>query len=100
MQEKLTVLLFAAEYLLTQDYENKNICEFNTRICAAPLSIYRIHDVDIEGAGYYHFLVDKLEGKSKVRLLNQSERINEIARMISGEKITNEAINFAKNLLK
>lgn len=58
MQEKLTVLLFAAEYLLTQDYQNEY--EFNTRICAAPLSIYRIHDVDIEGAGYYHFLVDKM----------------------------------------
>ena len=43
MQEKLTVLLFAAEYLLTQDYEN--IYEFNTRICASPLSIERLHDV-------------------------------------------------------
>lgn len=58
MQEKLTVLLFAAEYLLTQDYEN--IYEFNTRICASPLSIERLHDVDIKGAGYYHFLVEKM----------------------------------------
>ena len=27
------------------------------------------------------------------------EKINEIARMISGEKITSEAIEFAKNIL-
>ena len=58
------------------------------------------HQPQLTSSADYHFLVDKLEGKSKVRLLNQSERINEIARMISGEKITNEAINFAKNLLK
>ena len=58
MQEKLTVLLFAAEYLLTQDYGN--IYEFNTRICAAPLSIEQIRDVDIEGNGYYHFFVEKM----------------------------------------
>lgn len=58
MQEKLTVLLFAAEYLRTQDYEN--IYEFNTRICAAPISIYRLRDVDIEGNGYYHFSVEKM----------------------------------------
>ena len=58
MQEKLTVLLFAAEYLLTQDYESIN--EFNTRICAAPMSIDRVRDVDIEGNGYYHFFVEKM----------------------------------------
>ena len=58
------------------------------------------HQPQLTSSADYHFLVDKLEGKSKVRVLNQSERINEIARMISGEKITNEAINFAKNLLK
>lgn len=58
------------------------------------------HQLQLTSSADYHFLVDKLQGKSKVRVLNQTERINEIARMISGEKITNEAINFAKNLLK
>ena len=58
------------------------------------------HQPQLTSSADYHFLVDKLEGKSKVRVLTQTERINEIARMISDEKITNEAINFAKNLLK
>ena len=31
---------------------------------------------------------------------NNNEKIIEIARMISGENVTNEAIEFAKNLLK
>ena len=58
MQEKLTVLLFAAEYLLTQNYQNEY--EFNTRICGAPLNIQGIREVTIENDDYYHFLVEKM----------------------------------------
>jgi DNA repair protein RecN (Recombination protein N) len=41
----------------------------------------------------------KENNKSTVKPLNKDERINEIARMISGENITDEAIEFAKNLI-
>ena len=47
-----------------------------------------------------HYLVQKNENKSNVILLDKNGRINEIARMISGEHITNEAILFAKDKLK
>ena len=58
------------------------------------------HQPQLTSSANQHFLVDKQNGDSKVMLLNNKERINEIARMISGEDITNEAIKFAKNLLK
>ena len=58
------------------------------------------HQPQLTSSANQHFLVDKNNGISKVKLLNNKERINEIARMISGENITNEAINFAKDLLK
>jgi len=58
------------------------------------------HQPQLTSAANQHFLVDKSEGISLVKLLNNKERINEIARMISGENITSEAIDFAKNLLK
>jgi DNA repair protein RecN (Recombination protein N) len=45
-------------------------------------------------------LVEKINGVSTVKELNNSERVNEIARMISGENVTNEAIEFAKNIIK
>ncbi len=46
-----------------------------------------------------HFLVEKKDGQSFVRKLGYDERINELARMISGEKISAEAMEFAKTLL-
>lgn len=58
------------------------------------------HQPQLTSSANQHFLVDKNSGNSIVKLLNNKERINEIARMISGENITNEAIDFAKNLLK
>ena len=58
------------------------------------------HQPQLTSSADQHFLVDKHDGKSFVKLLNNKERINEIARMISGESVTSEAIEFAKNLLK
>jgi DNA repair protein RecN (Recombination protein N) len=57
------------------------------------------HQPQLTSASAQHFLVDKKDGISTITLLSKKERINEIARMISGEKITTNAINFAKNLL-
>jgi DNA repair protein RecN (Recombination protein N) len=57
------------------------------------------HQPQLTSASHQHFLVDKENGISTITLLTKEERINEIARMISGEKITSNAIKFAKNLL-
>jgi DNA repair protein RecN (Recombination protein N) len=43
--------------------------------------------------------VDKKNGVSTVKKLDDESRINEIARMISGESVTKDAFSFAKNLL-
>ncbi|PSM51832.1 DNA repair protein RecN [Campylobacter blaseri] len=45
-----------------------------------------------------HFVIKKKDGISVVYELNEEEKIIELARMISGETITNEAIEFAKKL--
>uniref|UniRef100_UPI004047965B AAA family ATPase n=1 Tax=Aliarcobacter sp. TaxID=2321116 RepID=UPI004047965B len=57
------------------------------------------HQPQLTSSANQHFLVDKHNGKSTVKLLDKKQSINEIARMISGENITNEAIKFAKNIL-
>ncbi|TXE86283.1 DNA recombination protein RecN [Campylobacter volucris] len=46
-----------------------------------------------------HFLVEKNNDESKVRKIEDEERIKELARMVSGENITKEALEFAKTLL-
>ena len=58
------------------------------------------HQPQLTSSANQHFLVDKKDGISIVKLLNNNEKITERARMISGENVTNEAIQFAKNLLK
>ena len=58
------------------------------------------HQPQLTSSANQHFLVDKINGISFVKELNEIEKINEIARMISGEKVTSEALEFAKNLLK
>ena len=58
------------------------------------------HQPQLTSSANQHFLVDKIDGKSFVKELNNQERMTEIARMISGEKVTLEALEFAKNLLK
>ena len=58
------------------------------------------HQIHLASSANQHFLVEKINGVSTVKELNNSERVNEIARMISGENVTNEAIEFAKNIIK
>ena len=57
------------------------------------------HQAQLTAKANQHFLVDKKNNKSFVKELNKNERIDEISRMISGNNITNEAYNFAKNIL-
>lgn len=59
------------------------------------------HQPHMPSLADYHFLVSKdtKEGTSRVRLLDKEGRITELARMISGAQITQEALDFAKKRL-
>ncbi|MCW8839147.1 MAG: AAA family ATPase [Thiovulaceae bacterium] len=58
------------------------------------------HQPQLTSMGDQHFLVYKENGVSKVSQLNLENRIDEIARIISGDKISDEAKKFAKELLE
>ncbi len=47
-----------------------------------------------------HFLVEKKGARVSIRPLSQAERVQEIARMSAGEKITDEALALARKLLE
>ena len=61
------------------------------------------HLPQIAGKGQEHLLVYKTEStansRTGIRALNDEERVNEIARMLSGEKLTTAAVAHAKGLL-
>ncbi|BCD67989.1 AAA family ATPase [Nitratiruptor sp. YY09-18] len=57
------------------------------------------HQAQLASVADQHFLVRKAPEASVIPLEGE-KRIKEIARIISGEKITNEAIEFAKKMLK
>jgi DNA repair protein RecN (Recombination protein N) len=58
------------------------------------------HQPQLTSMGEQHFLVYKDLDESKVKELNPKEREEEIARIISGESVSNEAKRFAKELLE
>ncbi len=57
------------------------------------------HQPQLTAAAKQHFFVDKQNGVSSVKILDDKGKIEEISRMISGENITKEAYEFAKNLV-
>jgi DNA repair protein RecN (Recombination protein N) len=57
------------------------------------------HQPQLTSMGEQHFLIYK-DDESRVKELNDSERIEEIARIISGEDISEEAKGFAKELFE
>jgi len=65
--------------------------------------IHITHLPQIASKGDFHFLVYKRDNEETtntyIKLLNKEERINEIAKMLSGESLTNAAIQNAKVLL-
>ncbi len=58
------------------------------------------HQPQLTSTANIHFLVDKKDGISTVKKLDDKARVDEIARMISGADITEDAYTFAKNLLE
>ncbi len=61
------------------------------------------HLPQIAGLSDYHFAVEKRKTGDRVvsfiRMLKNEERVNEVAKLISGEKITEAALNGAKELM-
>ena len=57
------------------------------------------HQPQLSATAKQHFLVKKTNNESFVTKLNKQQRIAEISRMISGENITDQAKEFAKQLL-
>ncbi len=58
------------------------------------------HQPQLSAYASKHYLVSKTNGASSVKALDHEERIKEISRIISGENITQEAIDFATSLLQ
>jgi len=57
------------------------------------------HQPQLTSQADQHFFISR-DKFSEVRVLKNEERISEIARMISGDKITDEAIHFARGLME
>lgn len=71
------------------------------RILSKKYQIYTIsHYPQMTSMATQHFLVSKEQNVSTVKEIYDDERINEVARLISGSNITKEALSFAKNLIK
>ncbi len=58
------------------------------------------HQPQLSSLADQHILVYKQANASKAKLLDKGERINEIARIISGQNITTQAKQFAMKLLE
>jgi DNA repair protein RecN (Recombination protein N) len=58
------------------------------------------HQPQLTSMGDQHFLIYKQDNISQVKELKFEQRVDEIARIISGEAISNEAKKFAKELLE
>lgn len=58
------------------------------------------HQPQLTSSANQHFLVEKVDNLSKVSEVKEENRIKEIARMISGDEITKEAIEFAKKMIE
>ena len=60
------------------------------------------HHAQVAAKSDFHLMISKddsaTESKTLVKTLNDQESENEIARMLSGEEVTNEAIEAARKL--
>jgi len=79
--------------------ESESIGKVLTKL-AQNYQIFAIsHQPQLSSLADQHFLVEKNNETSHVKEIDGDERIKEISRMISGENITSEALEFAKKLL-
>ena len=65
-------------------------------------SVYQIfaisHQAHLSAKADQHILVNKIDGISYAKVLNEVERVSEISRIIGGENSDKEAVAFAKKL--
>ena len=75
----------------------KSLAKMNQVLCIT-------HLPQIASFADHHYLIEKLEAggrtKTKVRLLNADQRTDEVARMLSGAKLTETSRQHAEQLLK
>lgn len=81
------------------DHMGSVICEMGTRMQVVAIT----HLPQVAAKGSAHYLVQKsVEGAravSSIKKLSRDERVLELARMLSGAKVTDEALANAKALL-
>ena len=80
----------------TADKMGSLVCEMGRDMQVLAIT----HLPQVAAKGDAHFLVSKSAGITSMRLLNADERVQEIARMLSGATITPEAVANARALLK
>jgi len=66
-------------------------------------SVYQVfaisHQAHLASKANQHILISKENGKSQATILDRQGRVDEIARIVGGEKPNDEAVNFAIKLL-
>lgn len=58
------------------------------------------HQPQVAAFGDSHYLVTKTEQGSSIKKLSEDEKQREIARMVGGEKLSDEALSYASTLIK
>jgi len=65
-------------------------------------SVYQVfaisHQSHLASKANQHILITKIEDSSKAIVLDETQRVSEIARIIAGENPNNEAMEFARKL--
>lgn len=79
----------------TADKMGRLVCEMGRSMQVFAIT----HLPQVAAKGHAHFLVSKASGSTTVHPLSQEERVQELARMLSGATITPEAVANAKALL-
>ena len=74
------------------------------RLASASQALVITHSAQVAGYADHHFKIEKYSDADKtttrVREITESERLNEIARIISGAEITPESLTMARTLIK
>lgn len=74
------------------------------RLASASQALVITHSAQVAGYADHHFKIEKYSDADKtttrVREITESERLNEIARIISGAEITPESLTMAQTLIK
>ena len=75
-----------------------------TRLGESRQVIVVTHSPQVAAFGNDHFIVENINSHNEVKIsnkkINSEEKINEVARMLSGKKITDEAISAARKLIE